>query len=112
MIHTSPTTLGALRKPLVLPVMQFLFLGFLALLLLLFAFSSLARHFRAGSTVAGLACSRFDPLALIIRQVSHSLREGQQHLAFDGPVLGPSTACPTAGLPATRDEAGDDRQDV
>lgn len=113
MIHTSPTTLWALREPLILPVVQFLSFRCLPFLLrflpLLFVVLSSAQNTRAGSTVARLTRSRFDPIALVIGQVSNSLGERQQHLALDGPLLGPGAACPAAGLPGTRDEAGEEQ---
>lgn len=117
MIHTSPTALGALGEPFVLPVVEFLSFGCLPFallfpLFLLFAIFPLAQNTRAGSAVAGLTGGRFRTLALIVRQVSNTLREGEQDLAPDGAALGPGAAGPAAGLPGTRDEAGEERQQV
>lgn len=112
--HTSPTTLWALSKALVLPVVQFLSLQCPALLLLFlhlfhfFTFSCFTQIYRAGTAVARLAGSRFDPLAFIIWHVHDCLGERQQHLALDRPMLGPSTTCPAAGLPGTGDKAGEE----
>lgn len=105
MTHTSPTALRTLCESLVLPVVQFLSLGCLPLLrLLLLPYLTLALHPRAGGAVAGLALGGFGPLALIVRQVGNSLGEGEQHLAFDSPSLGPGTTRPAAGKPGPWDE--------
>lgn len=102
MIFTSSAALRALREAVILPVVQLLSFA-RSLLLLLFA--SFAQNTRARSPEAGLTCSRFDPLALVVGQVGDSLGKAEQHLALDGPFLDPGATRPAAGLPGSGNEA-------
>lgn len=102
---TSTTILRALCEAVVLPVVKFFLVIRLLLILLLATILSIIVMTSAGLAVTGLESCRFDPIALVVRQVGHCLGEGEQHLALDTPPLGPSTTRPAAGLPGTRDEA-------
>lgn len=70
---TSTTTLGALCEAIVLPVVELFLVIRLLLILLLATIRSITVMTSAGLAVTGLAGCRFDPVALVVGQVGHSL---------------------------------------
>lgn len=103
---TSSTWLRALGEALILPVIQLV--KILQAICLLWV--KLRNFPVAWSRVTGTLGCWLGPFTFVNRQVSHGLRERQEHLALDSSHLGPHTTGNRAGRPGLWDEPAVSKQ--
>lgn len=94
---TSSTRLGALGEALILPVIQLIKILQAAKEALCLFWVELGNFPVARSCVTGTLGCRLGPFTFVNRQVSHRLRERQEHLAPDCSHLGPQATGHGAG---------------